>query len=202
VPNDVILGVQGDANMMITGPNGSGKSTNMKAIALNVLLAQTFGIAAAEQACLTPFNKICTYINVQENIQDGMSTFMAEAQRLEEIDHAITSITPNSRCLTLIDEGMRGTVASEGVKRLCDVCKRICMVPQSICIIATHFEEPTKLQEETHGHWINYYVEIDEPTPGNFVRLYTLKRGVNSAWFTNDQSRKRFVDWLVKTTTK
>jgi len=200
VKNSANLWAHADPNMVLTGPNGSGKSTNMKAIVLNVLLAQTFGIAAAESAAITPFNKIYTYINVQENIQEGMSTFMAEAQRLEAIDKAITSMDAGSRCLSIVDEGMRGTVAAEGVARLCNVFKRICQVPQSICIFATHFQEPTELQEQTQGRWINYYVEIDEPTPGTFVRLFTLKRGLNNWWFEDQQKRKRFVDWLVKTT--
>lgn len=200
--NDATLGYIGDANMMLTGPNGSGKSTNMKAIVLNVLLAQTFGIAASENAAVTPFDKIYTYINVQENIQEGMSTFMAEAQRLEEINRAIASTATNKRCLTVIDEGMRGTVAAEGVARLTEVCQRICRISQSICVLATHFEEPTKLQEETNGLWVNYYVEINEPTPGEFERLFTLKRGTNNWWFTDEQKRKRFVDWLVKISAK
>ncbi len=196
--NDVELGVGGDANMMLTGPNGSGKSTNMKAIVLNVVLAQTFGIAAAQEAEITPFQKIYTYLNVQENIQQSLSTFMAEARRLKQIEDSITQLPAGTRCLSIIDEGMTGTVASEGVVRLCDVCRRICRVPGSICILATHFEEPTTLQSETNGRWVNYHVEIDEPTPGNFVRLFTLKRGLNDWWFNDHQKRKRFIDWLVQ----
>lgn len=198
IPSTVALGINGDANIILTGPNGSGKSTNMKAIVLNVLLAQTFGIAAAESATITPFDALYTYINVQENIQEGMSTFMAEAQRLDEIDRAIAKTPSDKRCLTIVDEGMRGTVAAEGVARLCKVCTNICQVPQSVCIFATHFEEPTMLQKTTKGRWTNYHVEIEELTPGNFVRLHTLKRGTNNWWFTDEAKRKRFIDWLVK----
>lgn len=196
--NDVELGIGGDANMMLTGPNGSGKSTNMKAIVLNVALAQTFGIAAAQEAEITPFQKIYTYLNVQENIQQSLSTFMAEARRLKQIEDSITKLPTGTRCLSIIDEGMTGTVASEGVARLCDVCCNICLVPGSTCILATHFEEPTKLEAETSGRWVNYHVEIAEPTPGNFVRLFTLKRGLNDWWFNDHQKRKRFIDWLVQ----
>jgi len=195
--NSVHLGKTGDHNMMITGPNGSGKSTNMKAITLNILLGQTFGIAAAKRAIITPFDKINSYLNVQENLKQGMSTFMAEAQRLEEICQIITSIPKNKKCFTIIDEGLRGTVAEEGVKRICNMMRNIIQSDQSICILATHFKQPTYLEKET-GRISNYYVTIEEPSFGKFIRAYKFERGVNNWWFNDQQKRQRFIDWLIK----
>ena len=44
VPNDLNL----DTNLLLTGSNASGKSTFMKAVALNVIMAQSLNIATAE----------------------------------------------------------------------------------------------------------------------------------------------------------
>jgi len=197
VTNDISLGIDGDRNMMITGPNGSGKSTNMKAIALNILLGQTFGVAAAERASLTPFDHINTYLNVQENIKERLSTFMAEIYRLEEICNRIKSLPAGKRSFTIIDEGLRGTVAEEGVSRLCKMMREMISSDQSIVILATHFELPTRLEKDT-GRVANYYVTIEEPKVGQFIRTYQMKRGINEWWFSDKIKRQRFIDWLIK----
>lgn len=197
VTNDIQFGVDGDRNMLITGPNGSGKSTNMKAIALNILLGQTFGVAAAEKASLTPFDYIKTYLNVQENVKEQLSTFMAEIYRLEGICSHIKNLPANKRSFTVIDEGLRGTVAEEGVSRLYSMMREMISSDQSIVILATHFELPTQLEKET-GRVSNYYVTIEEPTAGEFIRTYQLNRGINEWWFADKSKRQRFIDWLIK----
>lgn len=194
--NDITIGQNADRNVLITGPNGSGKSTNMKAVALNVLLAQSLGIAAAQSATITPMQKVVAYLDVKENLSQNLSTFMSELYELEDTVHTITTLPAGARCLTVIDEGMRGTVASEGVKRLYHALEQISYVPGSASIVATHFEEPTRLETETKGAWSNYFVEILEPTPGKFVRTYKLVRGIPTWWFGDEGRRSRFVDWL------
>ena len=49
----------------IVGPNGCGKSTIIKTLAHVILMAQTFGIAPAQEVALTPFAKIMTAIPYQ-----------------------------------------------------------------------------------------------------------------------------------------
>ncbi len=197
ITNSVKLGKDGDRNMLITGPNGSGKSTNMKAVVLNVLLGQTFGIAAAEHAVLTPFTHINVYINVKENLQEGKSTFMAEADRLRMICQDVALLKSGQRGLTIVDEGLRGTVAQEASERLCAAIEDIVRVPHNICMFATHLQEPTALEATLSRAIVNYYVELQEPALGQFVRTFKLQRGINEWWFNDAGRRKRFVDWLV-----
>ena len=118
VCNTVHLGKGGDKNMLLTGPNGSGKSVNMKAIALNIILAQAFGIAAADQAILTPFSMIETYLNEQEDLQQGLSTFMAEAKKLDDICRKIRSLKPGEKIFVLMDEMLKGTVEEAGAQKV------------------------------------------------------------------------------------
>lgn len=200
VLNSVCLGSLGDRNMLLTGPNGSGKSTNMKGVVLNVLLAQTFGVAAAEKAVITPFDRFNVYINVKENLQEGKSTFMAEADRLRMICQSVEALKPGQRGLSVVDEGLRGTVAEEAAVRLRQAIEIIIGVPQNICMFATHLQEPTTIETAMAGAITNYFVELQEPTLGLFVRTFKLQRGVNQWWFTDVDRRKRFVDWLVAQT--
>lgn len=198
VVNDVHIGATGDQNMLITGPNGSGKSTVMRAVIANVLLAQSFGIAAATSATVTPFDKINAYLNEQEDLQKGLSTFMAEALKLRDICRFIAHVPAGSRSLTLIDEGLRGTVSVEAGKRLSAALTQAAVNKQSICMVATHLPEPIQLEEKTHGAIRNYCVVIDEVSPGTFVRTFKLERGASQWWFDDAEKRKRFVDWLIQ----
>lgn len=196
--NSVALGKGGDHNMLITGPNGSGKSTNMKGVVLNAVFAQALGIAAAQRVVMTPVDKINAYLNVQEDLSSGESTFMAEMHELDRIVNEIVSVPTNRRCLTVIDEGLRGTVAAEGIKRLTQALRDVAKVPGNIGIVATHFEEPTALEAETNGAWRNYYVEILESTPGVFKRTFRLLPGVNAKWFKDAEWRNRFINSLMQ----
>ena len=194
--NTISLGSGVNSNMMLTGPNGSGKSTNMKAIALNIIFAQTLGIAAADQMVLSPFDKVNTYLNVRENLSEGLSTFMAEAKRLEQVVSSISSFSAHKKCFTIMDEGLKGTVAEEAVIRLTDAVEKLVANPASMSVVATHFEKPTELQEKT-GRIANYFVPIEELALGQFKRTFKLEKGVNLWWFQDAGKRKRFVDWLI-----
>jgi DNA mismatch repair protein MutS len=201
VLNSVYFDQGHDKNMLLTGPNGSGKSTNMEAVCYNVLLMEVFGIAAARSACITPFDHINVYLAVQENIQEGQSTFMAEAQLLNKICAAVVASKPTERSFTIVDEGLRGTVAQEAEVRLTQAIETLVSVPQDLCIFATHLEQPTKLEAKLGGAISNYYVGLEEPTPGTFIRTFKMMRGVNSWWFADAEKRKRFIDWLLKNKT-
>ena len=67
----------GTRNITLTGPNAGGKSTFLMGMTTSLLLSQTFGIAPAKEAKLTPFDKINTSINIMDDIAAGKSLFMA-----------------------------------------------------------------------------------------------------------------------------
>lgn len=197
VCNSVHLGKGGDRNMMLTGPNGSGKSVNMKGIALNVVLAQVFGIAAADKAVLTPFTMIEIYLNEQEDLQQGLSTFMAEAKKLDDICRRLARLKKGERTFFLIDEPLKGSVEETGAQKIYDACLAIAKIPRVITIMTTHFEKPTNIADETNGAFGNYHVGLEETSPGTFVRTFKLIRGANLWWFKDPEKRSRFVNWLT-----
>ena len=50
VPNDLVLGVEGERLIVLTGPNMGGKSTVMRQAALSVLMAQAGSFVPAHSA--------------------------------------------------------------------------------------------------------------------------------------------------------
>ena len=201
VCNTVHLGKGGDKNMLLTGPNGSGKSVNMKAIALNIILAQAFGIAAADQAILTPFSMIETYLNEQEDLQQGLSTFMTEAKKLDDICRKIRSLKPGEKIFVLMDEMLKGTVEEAGAQKVYAAGLELAQQDNAICIMATHFLKPTDLEHDTNHAFVNYHVELLEPELGQFIRTFKLVPHANLWWFgkndTDAAKRGRFIRWLT-----
>jgi len=108
VTNDVLLGrgsiESGRSNgMLIFGQNGIGKSSLLKAVALNIILAQ----AGSHTACnlkYKPYSKIITRLSGNDDLFKGESTFTIEAAELRTIVRQSDENT-----LTVLDEVSKGT---------------------------------------------------------------------------------------------
>ena len=180
VLNSVELGTTA-RNMILTGPNTGGKSTIIKAMQLNTLLAQTFGIAAAQRCSLTPFSALLTYIRVEDDIERGLSLYRAEVERAKQLSTAVSSLRPDQFALVLIDEMFRGTARDQAAllsywyaKENLGVCAN-CMLLE-----ATHYPELIKLEQVTNGLFENYMVEIERNPDGSLKRTYVLKKGAST----------------------
>lgn len=113
VGNDVAIGPPGTF-LLITGSNMSGKSTLLRAIGLNVLLAQAGGPVCARSMLLPPL-ALATSMRVQDSLEAGVSYFMAEIQRLKSVlDQAQAAQSDGERTvLFLLDEILHGTNTGE-----------------------------------------------------------------------------------------
>jgi hypothetical protein len=113
VGNDVSIGPPG-CFLLVTGSNMSGKSTLLRAIGMNVVLAQAGGPACAAALHIPPL-ELASSMRVQDSLEQGVSYFMAELQRLKEVVNAAEQAraagerTP----LFLLDEILHGTNTSE-----------------------------------------------------------------------------------------
>ncbi len=200
ITNNITLG--GDNNpfgIILTGPHGCGKSTIMKAITINLILAQTFGIVAAKKADLTFFAKINTYLNIQDNISLGWSTFIAEQARVDTILNSIRNLKSDEFSFNMLDEVFKGTIEKEGAQRTFDCGKELAMSKNSLSMIAVHSELPTELEEYTNGMYKNFHVELTENNTGQFIKTFKLIPGKNDWWFNNAFKRARFISYLQKT---
>jgi hypothetical protein len=193
--NDITLG-EPHTTMIITGPNGTGKTVTEKAVALNAVLAG-FGIAAAEEASMTPLTRIQTYLNPTDNMPKKLSTFMAEHAKMDGLVQDIQQAAPSEKILTIIDEPVKGTVEQTGGKLVTEKARRMTR-DNHLLLLATHFQRPTELAQEKPQEVTNAYLETTMSDHKTFERTYHLKSGNHPWWFTNDQMRNTFTDWLTQ----
>lgn len=113
VPNDVTIGPRGTF-LLVTGSNMSGKSTLLRAIGLNVVLAGA-GAPVCATALRMPPLALGTSMRVQDSLAQGVSTFMAELQRIKAVVEAaeVERRRRQRAFLFLFDEPLQGTNSAE-----------------------------------------------------------------------------------------
>lgn len=83
VGNDLRVGPPGTF-LLVTGSNMSGKSTLLRALGVNIVLAQAGAPVCAEAMRLPPVT-LATSVRVQDSLEYGVSYYMAELRRLKEV---------------------------------------------------------------------------------------------------------------------
>ncbi|MCP4197304.1 MAG: hypothetical protein GY762_09150 [Proteobacteria bacterium] len=113
ITNDITIGPSGTFQM-ITGSNMSGKSTLLRALGLNMVLAQAGGPVFATSLVMPPA-RLGTSFRIQDSLQAGVSFFMAELKRLKDIvDQARDRDEKEPGAfLYLLDEILQGTNVAE-----------------------------------------------------------------------------------------
>lgn len=186
----------GDHNMLITGPNGSGKSVFMSSIPLSIILAQTYGITCAKSLVTTVFEKIITSVNVQEDLQENRSTFMAQQKSFTQaLKEARQANTMCKKSLALLDEALSGTSDCIGGIVVFEGGKELAFLPYVTTLLASHFTEPATLEKATAGEFATYYLDVIVEN-NTIKRLFTLIRGVNPWWKIDQEKTTAYVHAL------
>lgn len=162
-------------NVILTGPNTGGKSTVIKAVALNLLLAQTFGIAAADAMTITPFAVINCYLNITDDISSGTSLFHAEILRAKELVNQVKALEPQQFCFTILDEVFSGTNAEGGSQSAYQFAHELGQHANTVLVIATHFENMTELEKTST--FTNMSVTAKVLPNGTIDRPFKLETG-------------------------
>lgn len=165
VTNSVTLHGPLQKNMIITGPNAGGKSTLIKAIPINLILAQSIGMAAASYAEITPFYNIATYLNIIDDIASGNSLFKAQVLRAQEMVNIIEQTPAQKFSFVALDEMFNGTSSKESKAAAYSVVKHIGKFNNNICIVATHFPLLTQLERDNPA-FSNYKVSVNVDETG------------------------------------
>jgi hypothetical protein len=113
VGNDVTIGPRGRF-LLVTGSNMSGKSTLLRAIGVNVALAQAGAPVCARALRLPPTN-VMTSMRIEDSLTQGVSYFMAELRRLKVVVDELRKVAQAGERLPLflLDEILSGTNSGE-----------------------------------------------------------------------------------------
>ncbi|CAM9678906.1 unnamed protein product [Choristocarpus tenellus] len=145
IPNDTALGkvptklVDDDAPdspsmLLLSGPNMGGKSTLLRQTCLVAILAQVGCFVPAEEAYLTPFDRIFTRVGASDRILAGQSTFFVELSETANILHHATN-----RSLVILDELGRGTSTFDGTAIAHAVANFLVKSAKCLAMFATHY---------------------------------------------------------------
>lgn len=179
IPNDISIGGPCKNNgILLFGINASGKSSLMKAVGLNVLMAQAGMYVACDNMEIAPFMHIFTRIASSDNIFKGWSTFTVEMLELKNILHRC-----DGNSLVIGDELCSGT---ESISALAIVSAGIQMLrSQAACFIfATHLHDLSKLnciKDMDNISMQHMHVEIDAMGKISYDRR--LREGNGSALY-------------------
>lgn len=177
-------------NIILTGPNKGGKTTAIRAILQNIVLGQSFGVAAAQAFEFTMFDVIHSYLNVSDDLINGLSLFASEVKRAQDILKKIGSLHLHQKFFFALDELFTGTAAEEGEKCAYGFMQKLEAFNNIQFIYATHFKKLKEL-ESTNVAFVNY--KVDAPVKneeGKLVYPFTLSRGASDVNVALDIARE------------
>lgn len=158
ITNDVEIGVHNRDGILLYGVNASGKSSFMKAIGLNIILAQAGLFVACRDFTFVPYIYIFTRILNTDNIFKGQSSFAVEMSELRSILKR-----SNQNSLILGDELCSGT---ESISAVSIVAAGIITLSEkrSSYVFATHLHglaqmERIKSLENLHIYHVKVFYD-------------------------------------------
>ena len=154
-------------NILLTGSNASGKSTFMKAVATNLILAQTLNTATAEAFSYKP-GLVYTSMANTDDILSGDSYFMTELKSIRRL----FNIKNNQLVYCFIDEIFKGTNTTERIAASESVLNYLDTEKHYKVIAATHDIE---LSEYLKANYENYH--FNESIENNQIYFdYKIKK--------------------------
>lgn len=190
VPKAVPSSIHENRNIILTGPNAGGKTTSIRALLQNIVLGQSFGIAAARRFEYTMFDIIHSYLNVSDDLINGLSLFASEVKRAQDILQRMKTLEPGKKFFFALDELFTGTAAEDGENCAYNFVKRIAEFERVQFTYATHFDKLKELGSNNTS-CVNY--KVDAPTKnqaGKLVFPYTLSKGASDARIALELARE------------
>lgn len=151
IGNDIQLSENG---VLLYGVNSSGKSSLMKAVGLNIIMAQCGMFVPCDELIYHPYHHIFTRIFGSDNIYKGLSSFTVEMIELRNILKR-----SNKYSLILGDEVCNGTESTSGLSIVASAIDNL-LSKSSSFILATHLHELTKinlLKDYINNNKLNVY---------------------------------------------
>ena len=172
-------------NVIISGPNAAGKTTFMRSVMINIVLAQSLGIALCDKMVFSKFDSIIT--NITKNDDVSLSLFQKEIKDL----NTIINRAKTERCLIGIDEMCSSTNSKEGSVIAYEICKKLGQTV-SLSIVTTHLDS-LKTLEKKGENFLNYHMKIIRKD-GKVNYLYKFKRGYSNEMTAIDNINSLSID--------
>jgi hypothetical protein len=169
---NLTLGWQSEKkHTILTGPNRGGKSTALRAVLLNALLAQTYGIGLASKLKIHPFTWIHSCLRLED--VPGSTSFFER-----EVEMAALSLRRGrleKAGLVLVDELFHSTNPPDSHRAATIYTSQIHANPFIISMISTHdFALVKKLSSDVR----RLCVPAEERADGTVIYKYGLEEGV------------------------
>ena len=158
--------------LLVTGSNMAGKSTFLRAIGINLALANAGGPVCAKKCIFQP-KQIYTSMRIADDIEEGASSFYAELKKLKAV---IDAVKENANIVFLLDEILKGTNSGDRHRGSEALLKQL-LRNNGVGIVATHDLELSSLEQEYSGHLENWYFDVTIKEE-QLTFDYTIKRGV------------------------
>lgn len=171
VGNDFVMGSP-EKLFLITGSNMSGKTTFLRAIGMNLVMAQAGLPVAATHFEFSPM-QIYSSIRISDSLAENTSYFMAELKKLQALKKGVQS---SKASLVLIDEILRGTNSEDKYHGSAEFVKEL-MAMDCLSLFATHDLKLGAMKNDYPGILANYCFEslIEN---NNLYFDYTIRRGI------------------------
>ncbi|MGX5689197.1 MutS-related protein [Arcticibacter tournemirensis] len=156
---------------IITGSNMAGKSTFLRTLGINAVLAFCGAPVCAVEMRITNM-KFFTYMRIKDSLNESISTFKAELNRLQQL---LDALRTGDKVYFLIDEMLRGTNSADKCRGSKAVIEKL-IGEKAVGIVATHDLQIAELEEKYPEYIRNFYFDIQ--VQGSEMHFdYKLKHG-------------------------
>ena len=172
VANDVKLGGDAPRAWIVSGSNMSGKSTLLRAVGVNVVLAQAGAPVSARRFTLSPL-VVGASFRAHDSLQQGQSRFYAEIARVRMTVDLLDGPRP---LLFLLDELLSGTNSKDRAQGARAIVEHL-VERGAIGMVTTHDLSLAVIADAQGSRMANVHFE-DRLEKGELQFEYRLKPGV------------------------
>jgi len=178
VTNSIAFGESAPSTILITGTNMNGKSTVLKAVLLDVLMAQTATFAPAKSIRISPYSLVASYMNIKDDTAAGKSLFQAQVARSKELLSDVVQLPDDKHAFIAADELFTGTGADKAQVAAKKVVADFAKNDQVNCLCATHYPLMTTLADE-YNSCKNCKMDMQIHEDGRYAPTYRLADGIS-----------------------